>query len=84
MSHDFTYDEDDVSYDDEMFLFDGAAVDTEANDHGYQTVVPLYRHQIGEKPITLRNNEGLTINQITNSTVGTFDIELIFTEDTVV
>jgi len=53
----------------------------ESQDHAIATAFPIYQTQIGQKPITIRNREALTITQNTNSTVGTFDIEVIFTKE---
>lgn len=56
-------------------------LDQESQNHSFQSTFPIYQHSPGTKPITLRANQGLTITQNTNSTVGTFDIEMIFTEE---
>ena len=53
----------------------------EGTDHSNQTLSPIYSRKINEKPITLRAGEGLTIKQLTNTAIGTFDIEIIFTEE---
>lgn len=52
-----------------------------AQDKGAQNTMGIFEHKKGRKPIILRQNEGITIKQTTNSTAGTFDIELIFTEE---
>jgi hypothetical protein len=54
--------------------------DIESSDHVMQTLIATYEDRLGAKPITLRAGEGFTINQITNSTVGNFDIEIVFTQ----
>jgi hypothetical protein len=35
---------------------------------------------MSEKPITLRSGEGITVKFATSSTVGTFDLTLVFTQ----
>lgn len=55
--------------------------DQESQDHAFQNTLNLYEAKLGVKPITLRSQEGLTINQITNSTIGAFDLEIIFTQE---
>jgi hypothetical protein len=56
-------------------------LDTEASDHGLQELLPVYLTPINCKPITLNDNEGFHIKQTVNSTAGTFDFELIFTQE---
>lgn len=56
--------------------------DVESMDHTMQNLNPHYRNRGQFKPITLNANEGLSLKQIFNSTVGTFDIEIVFTEET--
>ena len=41
----------------------------------------IVRQFPGCKPFTLRANQGLTLKQITNSTVGTFDVIAVFTQE---
>lgn len=53
----------------------------EGTDHSSQTINSIYSRKINEKPITLRTGEGLTVKQLTNTAIGTFDIEIIFTEE---
>jgi hypothetical protein len=58
------------------------ALDTESNDHSRQTFFPIFSKKTsGTKPIVLRNNEGLNIKFATNSTAGSFDIMLVFTQE---
>jgi len=57
------------------------ASDVESTDHALQTLIPLYSDKPGSKPVTIREGEGLTIKQTFNSSVGTFDIIVIFTEE---
>ncbi len=56
-------------------------LDVEANDHSKQALIAFYKADQNEKPITLRANQGLTIKNVVNSTAGTFDIEVIFTQE---
>lgn len=56
-------------------------LDKEGHDHGIQATIPVYESQPGIKPITIRVGEGIAIRQIVNSTAGTFDIEVIFSEE---
>lgn len=58
------------------------ALDTESNDHSIQTMFPVYsRKTQGLKPITLNANETLTIKCATNTTAGTFDLLVVFTQE---
>lgn len=57
------------------------AIDVESNDHAIQTHGAIYTTPRFCKPITLNANEGFHIKQVVNSTVGTFDIEMIFTQE---
>lgn len=58
------------------------ASDVESFDHAIQEVNNLLRQGKQCKPITLRANQGITIKHVNNSTVGLFDIVLIFTQET--
>lgn len=55
-------------------------LDVESNDHPHQTLKPAFSSGLLYKPITLRANQGLTIKCETNTTAGSFDIEIIFTQ----
>jgi hypothetical protein len=55
--------------------------DVESNDHVSQLLDNILDTPLKSKPITLLANEGITLKQVTNSAVGTFDIELIFTQE---
>lgn len=57
------------------------ALDVEANDHVGQTLMYAYKQEPSTKPITLRAGQGIALNQIVNSTAGTFDVEIIFTQE---
>lgn len=57
-------------------------LDTEANDHTEQVLIPLYEHSnIYTKPITLRANQGIHLKHTINSTAGSFDIIVEFTQE---
>lgn len=56
--------------------------DADSADHAIQNLIPLYEAKPGERPITLRAGEALTLKQTVNSTAGTFDVIAIFTEAT--
>lgn len=56
-------------------------LDTESSDHAIQLNSNILDVPLKTKPITLLANEGITLKQIINSTAGTFDIELIFTQE---
>ncbi len=57
-------------------------LDVEASDHKIQTTFPIYsRKTQGLKPITLNANETLTIKCATNTTAGTFDLLVVFTQE---
>lgn len=55
--------------------------DVEANDHTQQSLHSFYYTRPKCKPITLNSNEGLTLKCITNTTTGSFDIQMIFTQE---
>lgn len=57
------------------------AQDVESEDHNMQNLNPHYIAAGKTRPLTIRAGEGLTINQITNSTVGTFDLYIVFTQE---
>lgn len=47
-----------------------------------ETLHPFFRETNDSKAIILRANEGIHIRQATNSTVGTFDLTIVFTVET--
>lgn len=56
--------------------------DVESNAHDFQTMFPIYsRKTQGLKPIILNANETLTIKCATNTTAGTFDLLVVFTQE---
>lgn len=56
-------------------------LDQEGYDHGLQNLLSAYKQLDSSKPIILRAGEGITINHVFNSTNGTFDLSLVFTQD---
>jgi hypothetical protein len=44
---------------------------------------PIYEAHSPQKPITLRQNQGVTIKCATNSSAGTFDVAIVFTQEDV-
>lgn len=58
------------------------AIDTAAEGHLLSTMFPIWKKaDFDNKPIILNANEGLTIKFATNSSVGTFDIMIVFTQE---
>lgn len=58
------------------------SLDGESLAHSVQlTGEPWYSVRNDQKPITLRPGEGMSVKQIFNSTNGTFDIFIVFTEE---
>jgi hypothetical protein len=58
----------------------GGAPDVESGDHALQLLNPAFDQVPGTKPLFLRQNQGITLKQTTNSTAGTFDIYVLFTQ----
>lgn len=58
------------------------ANDVEATDHTFQSLHFFYEHKYPMKPITLRANEGFTLKCVTNTTTGSYDIQVLFTQET--
>lgn len=58
-------------------------LDVEASEHSFQNMFPLLQFPLKIKPITLRAGEGLTVKHAANSTAGTFDIFVVFSQVTV-
>lgn len=55
--------------------------DVESTDHANQNLIPHYQDSGRWGTITLNANEGLHVKQVTNSTVGTFDLDIVFTQE---
>lgn len=57
-------------------------LDVSAENHLLTTMFPVWnRKDRDNKPIVLRANEGLTVKFATNSSVGSFDIMVVFTQE---
>ncbi len=53
----------------------------EDTEHSFQQMTPLFvRRDPNTKPLTLRAGDGLTVKHIVNSTQGTFDLAIVFTQ----
>jgi hypothetical protein len=57
--------------------------DVESGDHAQQQLQWDYIRLPGIKPLTLRQNQGLTIKCVTNTTAGEFDIVVLFTQEAI-
>lgn len=56
--------------------------DVESATHDWQTFYPVWvKKDNDNKPIILNANEGLTVKFATNSSVGSFDIMMVFTQE---
>ncbi len=56
------------------------AIDQEAFEHGIQQCFPLWEATRWAKALVLRQNEGLTVKQVTSTTVGTFDVAMLVSQ----
>lgn len=56
------------------------AVDVESDHYKAQLYDSFFKKIDNSKPFVLNGNEGITIKQVTNSTVGTFDLVITFTQ----
>lgn len=56
-------------------------LDQDGLDHAFQTLIPLYDAKPGERSLTIRAGQALTLKQVVNSSNGTFDVIAVFTED---
>lgn len=56
-------------------------LDIEADDHAHQSMQAQYNEGLHQKPITLRAGQGITLQCVTNTTAGSFDIQFIFTQE---
>lgn len=58
------------------------ATDVESYDHTIQVSIPLITDRLDyRKPITMRAGEGISVKHTVNSTAGTFDVVMIFTQE---
>lgn len=56
-------------------------LDTESHNVAFQNTFPVWvNHDKNQKPITLRPGEGLTVKHAVNSTAGSFDLMIGFTQ----
>lgn len=55
------------------------ALDVEAAQVGHQQMAPTWQTGMSQRPIVLRQNQGLSLKCVTNTTAGTFDINIVFT-----
>lgn len=53
--------------------------DVESLQHIFQQSIPRYAPSIATKPITLRQNQGVHVKHITNTTAGSFNLIAVFT-----
>lgn len=56
-------------------------LDQEGLDHAFQQNFPTWQDSVDAKPIVLRAGQGLTVKCITNTTNGSFDFEITFTQE---
>lgn len=57
------------------------AVDVESADHGLMSLIPIFAQEKYAAPIVLRQNQGIHLKQTANSTIGSFDINIVFTQE---
>lgn len=55
------------------------STDVESMQHIQHVTKPLYRTEINTKPIVLRQNQGIHVKNITNTTAGSFCLVAVFT-----
>jgi hypothetical protein len=58
-------------------------LDVESYDHGQQNSIPFYQWEPPMRPIVLRQNRGISVRCNTNTTAGSWDIQIMFTVETV-
>jgi hypothetical protein len=57
-------------------------LDMEGNEHISQIMFPIFgKRSPAQKPIYLRQNQGLTVKFATNSTAGSFDVMIVMTQE---
>lgn len=56
-------------------------LDREGFDYGFQEAFPIFKQEMSTGPLVLRQNQGITLKQTISSTVGTWDINVIFTQE---
>lgn len=55
--------------------------DVESNDYANMALIPLFQQEKYSGPLVLRQNQGITLKQTISSTVGSWDINVIFSEE---
>lgn len=55
------------------------ANDVESFDYSLLGVMPIFKQENNAAPLILRNGEGITLKQTVSSTVGVWDINVVFT-----
>lgn len=61
--------------------YGAGTLDQEGYDHAVQVAHPFWgRRDLGEEPIILRQNEGLHVKCATNTTAGSWDVLMIFSQ----
>jgi hypothetical protein len=55
--------------------------DVESNDYSNMALIPIFQQEKYSSPLVLRQNQGITLKQTVSSTVGTWDINVVFSEE---
>lgn len=56
-------------------------LDQEGSDYNKMALLPIWKQEFPCAPLLLRQNQGITLKQTVSSTVGSFDINIIFTQE---
>lgn len=56
-------------------------LDQEGQDKTMQILIPIWKQERDAGPIVLRQNQGITLKQTVSSTVGAWDINIVFTQE---
>jgi hypothetical protein len=56
-------------------------VDVEASDYPIMAAIPIFQQEKYSGPLILRQNQGITLKQTISSTVGTWDINIVFSQE---
>lgn len=57
------------------------ALDQEGSDYPIMAAIPIFRQGRYSGPLVILQNEGITLKQTISSTVGTWDINIIFSQE---
>lgn len=57
------------------------ALDQEGSDYPIMAAIPIFRQGRYSGPLVILNNEGITLKQTISSTVGVWDINIIFSQE---